>query len=377
MKSILDRILTPYLAYGLGFLILVGGISYGALSVLRTSTTKTKKSPRELPSQLLIRGAKLTGVQATDLEQALKLDPFDLESRTLLLGYYSGQGPFRGMPGSVKAAWRRHVLWLVSEQPDASVLADSTVAIYPERDIPGYLEGKALWLNHLQKEPMERKHVRHALAFLSHEDRELQLEILSRAQQEDPKNPEWYVLMAGVLIRGEGRTRSLKKERENVLEIYENIREGYALSPPAHASLLLRKVTDAAFLAGDLEAAADFALQLTETNSRSPLFRENWLIGHLFLGRIALVREDFDKAEEHLLASIDFPTGLSSDVPVPDLRLAKALLNQGRRAAVLAFLRDCPTRYELERQRFDDYVWSVENEIMPDFGLYLGSKIWN
>ena len=376
MNSLLDRISISKLAFGLGFLLLVGSISYVALVVLGPVATITKNSPLELPAVLLRKGAKLTGAQAADLEQLLKLDPFDLNTRTLLLGYYSGSGPLAGPFGGVKDSWRRHLLWLIAEQPTASVLAEPRMSIYPEQDIPGYIEGKRLWLDHLQTRPLEMKHVRHALAFFSYEDRELQMEILSQAQKEDPKNPEWYVSMARVLS-AKLVTLSLKEEREVASEIYENIRKAYALSPPLHASLLLKKVTDAAFNAGDFSAAAEFALQLTETPSRSPSFREFWTFGHLTLGRVAIVNKDLEKAERHLLASIDSPPGLRSNVPMPDLRLARELLLHGRRDAVLSYLHDCPTRFPLEGRRFDDYLWSVKNEIMPDFGRYLGSRIWN
>ena len=56
-------------------------------------------------------GREISSEQAASLEEKLAIDPNDVTSRTLLLGYYDGIRPVQG--DSAKVAIRRHVLWLI------------------------------------------------------------------------------------------------------------------------------------------------------------------------------------------------------------------------------------------------------------------------
>src|SRR5262245_13638262 len=92
--------------------------SLAAALTLLASTAASVRASYDSAHQAAAAGSQLSEAAAAALEQKLAKAPDDLETRTVLLGYY-----FRGQYGSPEhqAARRRHVLWVIRNHPDAEV----------------------------------------------------------------------------------------------------------------------------------------------------------------------------------------------------------------------------------------------------------------
>src|SRR5215210_116151 len=78
--------------------------------------------------QLVQQGAKLNRVAAQGLEAAVEKNPNDLAARAQLIGYYYYQWMQPG-EAAAKAARRRHILWLIENQPEAQLTGVSEAVL--------------------------------------------------------------------------------------------------------------------------------------------------------------------------------------------------------------------------------------------------------
>jgi hypothetical protein len=137
----------------------------------------------------------------------------------------------------------------------------------------------------------------------------------------------------------------------------------------------------AALIAGDLEEAETKANQMLEAvPGRSSEWNRGNLIhhAHLILGHVRLREGDVSAAEEHLLAAgRETPGSPGLNSFGPNMTLAKALLERGRREAVLEYFRECATFWQGRRDRLAEWHHTVQAGGMPDFGpnlAYGGSR---
>ena len=107
-------------------------------------------------------------------------------------------------------------------------------------------------------------------------------------------------------------------------------------------------------------------------------FRADWYYGnavyygHLVLGEVALARGDKSGAATELLAAGRTRGSPQLNSFGPNMRLAKALLQAGERAAVLGYLQSCASFWALGHRRLQDWAELVSTGGVPDFGPNLG-----
>jgi len=126
-----------------------------------------------------------------------------------------------------------------------------------------------------------------------------------------------------------------------------------------------------ALIAGDLAAAESQAKQMLEAaRSRSGQWDEGNLIhhAHLVLGHLQLRAGDVTAAEEHLLAAGRTPGSPQLDSFGPNMTLAKALLQLGRKEAVLEYFRECATFWQTDLSRLAKWREALQAGGTPDFG---------
>jgi hypothetical protein len=133
----------------------------------------------------------------------------------------------------------------------------------------------------------------------------------------------------------------------------------------------------AALEAGESAKAAGLADEMLALGM-GPVAPWNWnagnLIhyGHLTLGRLALLAEDVDAAEEHLRLAGSTHGSPQLDSFGPDFRLANELLARGRTEVVLGYLDLCRRFWALGHDALDG--WSAEiragrRPVLREFGI--------
>ena len=90
-------------------------------------------------------------------------------------------------------------------------------------------------------------------------------------------------------------------------------------------------------------------------------------VGNIVLGRLALVREDLEAAENYLVLSGQIKAGS----PVffgPNMTLARELLKRGRSEAVLKFLEECSHFWRNADVQIQRWAATIRSGEIPDFG---------
>jgi hypothetical protein len=93
--------------------------------------------------------------------------------------------------------------------------------------------------------------------------------------------------------------------------------------------------------------------------------------GHLLLGRVAMTRGDYDRAEMELVAAGQTPGSPQLDSFGPNCQLASELLKVGRVQPVLEFLRLCDNFWDQEFSASATWTAQIRQGSVPDFGANL------
>jgi hypothetical protein len=92
---------------------------------------------------------------------------------------------------------------------------------------------------------------------------------------------------------------------------------------------------------------------------------------HIVLGVLALKAGDRTTAEQHLLEAGRSPGSPQMDTFGPNMTLAKALLEQGRKKTVLRYFELCRKFWKMDDGRLDRWRDAVRTGRIPDFGANL------
>ncbi len=150
---------------------------------------------------------------------------------------------------------------------------------------------------------------------------------------------------------------------------------GAAVGSPYARLLGLRGAGERALANGDTEDAELLAKELLELAER---YRDDWYYGnalhhgHQILGHVHLKRGDPGAAERELLKAGQTPGSPQLNSFGPNLTLARDLLREGRREAVLEYLELCRGFWcqvsALSETRLDCWIEEIRNGAVPDFG---------
>jgi tetratricopeptide (TPR) repeat protein len=120
---------------------------------------------------------------------------------------------------------------------------------------------------------------------------------------------------------------------------------------------------------GDFATAETIApeiLSMVETyRAASGMYGDNLFNAYDALGRAAFQKGDFESAQQYLLKAADTPGSPNLDSFGPSLWLAKALLDQGYREAVIAFLRSSKTFWK--NPAIDQWIVNIQAGGHPSF----------
>lgn len=198
-------------------------------------------------------------------------------------------------------------------------------------------------------------------------------EWLIRAGELDPTNPRWkeslghhYMSILRRIDEQERQGISLK-----ALHCYES---AFALTgDEVRKAYLLKDLAECAFFAEEYTSAEDYASRLL---SSAPLFEQNGLKwnygnvvhwGHIYLGKIALIRGDKEGALRHLQEAAKTPGSPQLNSFGPDKTLAASLLEVGENEDVLEYFRACGSFWKMEMGRLTYWTDAIKNGQVIDF----------
>ncbi|MEO7652048.1 MAG: hypothetical protein ABIZ80_16415 [Bryobacteraceae bacterium] len=146
------------------------------------------------PEQLAQQGATISAAVADQLEAQLAQQPFDMPARAKLLGYYYYQW-MRPGEAAARAARRRHILWVIQNQPDSPLAGLMEAAIVPDgsslADPEGFQQARQLWMLQMDAKKGNPQVLGNLAQFVMLTDKDLAESALKRAVEIDPRNAQW------------------------------------------------------------------------------------------------------------------------------------------------------------------------------------------
>ena len=128
------------------------------------------------------------------------------------------------------------------------------------------------------------------------------------------------------------------------------------------------RVAKAAFTAGELEKARKYASELLDLAIEQRIGNYGHAVyhGNMILGRVALAEGKVEEAETYLLRAGKTPGSPVLSSFGPKMQLALELLQQGRKKAVIEYLKLCGTFWK--KNKTDAWIAEIEKDLIPIFG---------
>jgi beta-lactamase regulating signal transducer with metallopeptidase domain len=325
------------------------GVATGSLECPQTPSLEAMNLGRE--------GRHLSSEQVAMLEKVVAQNPHDLRSQNLLLSYY--------FSNRFTDKRQQTIFWLIQNHPRATVLSFPEGELHPTRE--NYAEGARLWYEQLQQYPNDPAILWNAGKSFMRQDIDLAIDLFNKGKNLDPRNSAVWYRELGHFYELKG-FRSPAQESSvlanQALNSYENAQSGTKVED---RSYLLPNMARAALAAGRLDKAAAYANQMLAATGDDWNKGNMIYYGNFVLGMVAVQKGDLQTAEDHLLAAADTPGSPQLNSFGPNMRLAKELLDRGRKDTVLVFLKKCMRFWTLSTSPCSRWIREIEEGQTPDF----------
>jgi len=245
-----------------------------------------------------------------------------------------------------------------------------TAILFRREDGAACERATRLWIAHV-KSTSDTLVLRNAVSFFRCTRQPLlALDAITKAQAIEPSNAAWKEELAQVYLAIR-HAKPAELHRELASRILKELEEVCINEPMRERSLLPTRAL-VAHEAGDLDQARRLGQRLLDFvphNSRIfPVYWQTRYYGHLILGRVSLAEGDLEAAKNHLAHSLEPPFEAHLKSFLPNMTLAKELLERGAKDAVVQFLtlcaQHCPSRVH---GQYWTWVNQIQKGEAPDF----------
>lgn len=341
----------------------------GLLSTIVAISQAEEPDEMQMAQENLMRqGRKLTADQADALEAAAAANPDDLDARLRLLSYYFSK-QFQSQ--DAMRAHQEIVLWLIKRDAESPIFESPETQILARLNPEGYRQAADLWDEKTKAPDAKAQVLGNAADFFLLADSERAEQLLKRAQKLEPESVEWAQRLGRLFqLQSHGAKAEAKKElSKKALDEFERAIKGM---DDRQIYVHLDDLAKTAFAAGEDQKAEKYAKRLLSLKDET---ENTWNSGNaahhgnLILGRLAFRSGDMDKAKEYLLKA-----GATKGSPQlnsfgPNMALAKELLENGERDAVLEYFTLCGKFWD--RDELKKWREQVEQGTTPQFGANL------
>ena len=307
-------------------------------------------------------GAAMDQAAAAAVLAGLTETPDDIDARYRLLGYYKDK-----LNAKVFAARREQILWFVNHRPDDPILATVWVDVTMPLERETYEKAMQAFSEKIKEPPKNARILGNASRFAMRKDRDAVTDLLERAREIEPQNPEWARKLAGV-YQYRAFTQGHPMFHE---QAYRGWLDVHDLVDGEERLRLLPKIAVSALNAGLADEArrwAQASLDSVEALKARRLHGDAVNVGHTVLGRLAFADGDVDAAIAHLRASAKTPGSLQLNTFGPNLKLAEQISQAGHRDVVIEYLQACAEFWVGGRDRIEEWVGVLREGDTPFFG---------
>jgi tetratricopeptide (TPR) repeat protein len=308
------------------------------------------------------QGQAMTEQEAAAAEAHVAENPTDLETRHKLLGYYKVH-----MSEAMVERKSDQVLWFIRNRPEDPILATAYADLQMPLEYKTWELAKAAWEEQIEAMPKNPRVLTNAARMAMRKEREMVTDLLQRACDLEPDNPEWKRRLAGVYeFRGfiENRLDDHKLAYVAWKDVYKLVGEQERLRMLPKMAMVSLRATEY----DEAKEWADKAMASVEVLAPRNLHGEAINAAHNVYGRLALLADDIEGAKRHLLASAETPGSMRLNNYGPNLRLAQLLAVRGQRETVIEFLNACSVFWVAGRGEIEEWIRVLKDGDTPDFG---------
>jgi hypothetical protein len=341
---------------------------FGLLAACPRQTPEPQIPTRQVsPEILLIQGDNLSEKEVAELEAQLTVEPFELDIRIKLLGFYWLRAI--RIP-DYRVARQRHILWIIENAPKSTVARHPAFRLEPKDDGEAYVQAKSLWQHHIETHPGDLLIIGNAAAFFLLSDKEDARVLLEKAKKLEPNNPYWSEQLA-LLYSIAQKNNTNNNEQQEACKALVELQKAYEMtSMEASKFAKLPDLARVAYIAGEWDKAKTYAEMMLK---QAPSFKEMWPYGNgvhygnVILGRLALRAGDINSAKGYLLSAALVPGSPQLGSFGPDITLAKELLEAGEIDSVIIYFEQCSTFWKMGKERLQKWVQILKSGGSPDF----------
>ncbi len=313
-------------------------------------------------------GGQLSLAEKTSLEKDVAENPSDVESRTMLLGYYFIKG--RQDPDAT-AAKRRHVAWLIENSPETEVLGLPYAQLNKVLERDEYEITKQAWLRVIKQSPDNLAALRNASKFFLLHDRDTSEDLLHKGQMLAPNDPEWPESLGRLYMLGLTSLPMGPEREANAKKAFRRFELAFGHSDPMQQNALLSDLAKAGLEAGLIDDAKNYAQKMLNDDTAGWNRGNQIHHGNLILGRISLSTGDVEEAKSRLLLAGKTPGSPQLNSFGPNMLLAKELLARGENEVVLEYFDLCKKFWSSPRRDLEQWIDDVKAGRVPQFGANL------
>jgi len=339
------------------------------LGLHAVSGAQQAKTPLTMPEtvRLLIAGRAMSADEAGKLEKTLDADPQNLAARVSLIAFYAAH---HDEPSNSKKD--DQALWFIRNLPDSEILQSIVqVRLHPVID-KQFAAAKQLWLDNLDKYKGNATVIGNAVDFFTIPDKPLTEKLINEAAELEPTNPRWPMEFGNLLMM-ETQRANPEARRDIAARAYEEYSRAYSMSGgDRYKPFILTRLPEAAFEAGDLKHAREWALEILSqaAGNQRPTLLDGVHHAQIVLGRVALVNGDLKEAKERLMLAGQTAGSPALNSFGPNMALAKELLDKGERETVIKYFQECAA-FWMQKDKLDQWTAQVKAGETPQFGANL------
>ena len=305
---------------------------------------------------LLYSGKSLSKAKADELETALRKTPEKIDERVVLIGYYSAVGK----TAVERIRLRTHVLWMIENHPEHPATAEPSLRDLPD-DADANIQILTLWRKNVETREDDVAVLKNAEKFFFGKDPAEADRLIHRISEKEPNNPEWANELAQLYRMFGIPSEHFDDPAQRAVESYKRVLALTRNSSTREA--LAGEMAQAAFKMGDFAGAAALAKIHLQGKDRTAPQRANTI-----LGRVALRTGDLSNAKQYLLDSSKPEAGKDVSFSGPTMVLAKELLEEGDRDAVIQYLANCLTLWPRGENVLQMWIADIQRGKTPNFG---------
>jgi hypothetical protein len=248
----------------------------------------------------------------------------------------------------------------VENHPEHPATSEPSLRDLPD-DVAANAQILSLWKRHVESRSQDLAVLKNAEKFFFAKDPAEAERLIHYIAAKEPGNREWPNELAQLYRMFGIPGLAIDDPAQRAAEAYKRV---LALTNNSTArETLAGDMADAAFKVGDFRGAAELArIHLTGKDHTAPQ-RANTI-----LGRVAIRTGNLPGATRFLLDSSRPEAGRDVSLAGPSMVLAKELLEEGERDAVLQYLDQCLTLWPRGETVLQMWIDDIKGGKMPKFG---------